>query len=199
MKNCHWCCAGLLLLLITRAEAAVQPTDISLCGSTEQAQQLALAIITDPRQQRTEIRCNGLLQALAEEKAHLMAKRGMVFHNLDGSPNSRLRNAGFELPDYYGSALSNQVEAIAGGYATVEKVWRSFKKSRDHADHLLGRLPFYREQDEMGVAFVSDTSAPHVEYWVVYLTKGKTKNQHRYFDIIPDKGAGMLFEDMPEG
>ncbi|MCU7554049.1 CAP domain-containing protein [Alteromonas sp. ASW11-19] len=170
-----------------------------MCGSTEQAQQLALAIMTDELQQRKEIRCNGLLQVLAEEKARLMAERGMVFHNLDGSPNSRLRNAGFELPDYYGAAFSNQVEAIAGGYATVEKVWRSFKKSKDHADHLLGRLPFYREQDEMGVAFVSDRTAPHVEYWVVYLTKGKTENQHRYFDTIPNKGTDMLFEDMPGG
>ncbi|WP_414830753.1 CAP domain-containing protein [Alteromonas sp. H39] len=189
--------AGLLLLLNSLslpAHAASVPDDIELCGNSDKAMELAIAIIEDPAQQRPEIRCNGLLTAIAVNKAKRMAEEGIVFHNLGGSPNSRLREAGFQLPEYYGDAMSNQVEAIAGGYATVYSVWRAFKNSETHSKHLLGKIPFYQEQDEMGIAFVKDLSAPHVEYWVVYLTKGRIDNQHRYFEEIPNKGIDIVTE-----
>lgn len=197
--------AGSLFLLNSFSfslNAATAPDNISLCGNSDKAMELAIAIIEDPDQQRPEIRCNGLLTAIAVDKALRMAEQGIVFHNLGGSPNSRLREAGFKLPEYYGDAMSNQVEAIAGGYVSAGKVWHAFKNSETHSKHLLGKIPFYREQDEMGIAFIKDLSAPHVEYWVVYLTKGRVDNQHRYFDEIPNKGIDMMTElaqPEPEG
>lgn len=189
--------AGTLLLfngIQLTANAANVPDDIGLCGNSDEARELASAIIRDPAQQRSEIRCNAMLSAIALDKAERMAEEGIVFHNLGGSPNSRLREAGFELPEYYGDAMSNQVEAIAGGYKSAGSVWRAFKGSETHAKHLLGQIPFYQEQDEMGIAFLKDLSAPHVEYWVVYLTKGRTDNQHRDFDEIPNKGIDIVTE-----
>ena len=93
--------------------------------------------------------------------------------------------------DYYGSAFSNQVEAIAGGYETAEDVWLAFKKSEGHRTHLLGEHPFYLEQDEIGVGFYKEWYSPHVEYWVDYLTKGKSKDQTNPFKDkeLPNKST----------
>lgn len=164
------------------------------CGNNAKARQLVKLIMEDPDQLRLNISCNVLLVKAATEKAKLMAERGLVQHNLGGSPNGRLRDVGYKLPPYYGSAFSNQVEAIAGGYSTAEEVWRGFKNSSVHADHLLGKLDFYQEQDEIGIAFLYDWNTPHVEYWVVYLSKGYEPNQLGKFkeDEVPNKGNLIL-------
>lgn len=53
---------------------------------------------------------------------------------------------------------------------------------------------FYLEQDEIGVAFVKKLESPHVEYWVVYLSKGYEKNQYYSgkADEIPNKSLFIL-------
>ena len=166
------------------------------CGNNEQARLLAEMIINDDYQQRTDIRCNKLLTKVATEKAELMVERGLVMHNLAGSPNQNLRDVNYQLPDYYGGAMSNQVEAIAGGYSDAEDVWDGFKNSFGHRQHLLGEIDFYREQDELGVAFVRKWESPHVEYWAVYLTKGFKKNQTNPFvnKKLPNKGTLILID-----
>lgn len=166
--------------------SAAQPQQ---CGNVPEAEVLVTLIANDPQQQRPHLRCNGLLTKLALEKAKVMAERGLVMHNLNGSPNSHLRNGGYQLPSYYGGMMSNQVEAIAGGYSSAEQVWRAFKQSDAHRQHLLGELPFYREQDEIGVGFFLDENAPHVQYWVVYVSKGDSPNQQTEFtkEQIPNK------------
>lgn len=142
------------------------------CANNEQAQALVDLIINDPGQQRTEIKCNPILAKAAAEKAKLMQERGLVAHNLGGSPNSFLKERGYKLPSYYGHLMANQVEAIAGGFASAEEVWSGFKGSEGHRIHLLGEHDFYRQQNEIGVAFIYEWYSPHVEYWVVYLTEG---------------------------
>ncbi|TLU66653.1 CAP domain-containing protein [Thalassotalea litorea] len=178
-----------LIFITTIATAKSAPVFTNECGNHQQAVILANLIKQDSEQQRAELRCNKLLTALAQDKARIMAEHGMVMHNLDGSPNSHLRNGGYQLPDYYGSMMSNQVEAIAGGYTSADSAWRAFKQSTAHRQHLLGELPFYLEQDEIGVAFLRDTNAPHVEYWVVYVSKGYMPNQSNQFSAeqIPNK------------
>lgn len=165
-----------------------------MCGNNVEARQLVKLIMEDAEQRRVKISCNVLLMQAAADKAKLMAERGMVKHNLGGSPNGRLRGIGYKLPPYYGAAFSNQVESIAGGYQTAKEVWRGFKNSEAHADHLLGRLDFYLEQNEIGVGFYYDWHSPHVEYWVVYLAKGYEPNQLGKFkeDEVPNKGNLIL-------
>ncbi len=184
---------AIALLLSSLVHAApAEPEIYSDCGLNEQAQKLAMLIITDPLQQRATVHCNALLSKVAAEKAREMANNGLVVHNLGGSPNQRLRDAGYALPAYYGNVMSNQVEAIAGGYSSAEDVWYAFKHSHSHRQHLLGEHPFYQEQDELGVAFLKDKSTPHVEYWVVYLTKGDHEAPAQKFDEIPNKGIDMM-------
>jgi len=181
------------------------------CGNTEQAKALSLLIANDSRQQRKVLLCNPTLVALAEDKAKDMADRGLVSHFLGGSPNTRIRNAGLTLPEYYGDAMSNQVEALAGGYITADDVWYALKTSTSHRQHLLGELPFYEEQDQIGIGFYKDYSTPHVEYWAIYLTKLADEVDNRddphgsepstvlikrkkKFENVPDKGLGIVTE-----
>jgi len=171
------------------------------CGNNAQAIALAKLIKMDKEQKRTSIRCNTILSEAAEDKAKKMSEFGLVAHNLGGSPNSRLEEANYQLPDYYGDDFnSNQVEAIAGGYSNAAEVWDAFKKSTGHRTHLLGDIDFYKEQDEIGVAFIKKWKSPHVEYWVVYLTKGYQKDQSSTVDFteIPNKSLFILKQEKPK-
>lgn len=168
------------------------------CGNNEQAIALVKLIQNDQRQKRSEIRCNKILSDVALAKAMKMADFGLVMHNLGGSPNSNLSKANYKLPDYYGTDFnSNQVEAIAGGYSEALEVWNAFKRSDAHRTHLLGDHEFYLEQDEIGVAFFADNESRHIEYWVVYLTKGFKEDQvkENNFKEIPNKGIFILQKD----
>ncbi len=149
------------------------PTNtITDCGLNEAAQQLALLIIQDPLQQRTRLSCHPLLAEAAAEKAKTMAQKGIVNHYVGGlGANQRLRMIGYQLPPFYSGAIGNQVEAVAGGYSTAEEVWAAFKASNGHRSHLLGELPFYRQQLHIGVGFHYKWSSPHVEYWTVYIAR----------------------------
>lgn len=184
-----------LYVIILLFISPVFASEFNHCGNNKQAQHLVKLISTDKEQKRSNIRCNILLTKAAEAKANKMAEFGIVIHNLGGSPNSRLEEIGYKLPKYYGVEFnSNQVEAIAGGYSDAEDVWESFKRSQGHRTHLLGEHEFYLEQDEIGVALVKKLGSPHVEYWVVYLTKGYQKNQSYPSDIdnIPNKTLFIL-------
>ena len=170
----------------------------SHCGNNAQALALVKLIQQDNAQKRINIRCNKILSEAAEAKANKMAEFGLVAHNLGGSPNARLEAANYKLPEYYGRDFnSNQVEAIAGGYSDATEVWEAFKNSKAHRTHLLGDLDFYNEQDEIGVAFVKKWQSPHVEYWVVYLTKGYQKDQSTATDFteIPNKSLFILKQE----
>lgn len=189
MHNITFGTVLLLLLTILPAQADEH------CGNNEQARLLAQLIIKDKKQNRSNIRCNKLLTEVAVSKAKKMLEFGLIAHNLDGSPNARLRAANYQLPKYYGSDFnSNQVEAIAGGYEDAVDVWYAFKDSDAHRSHLLAEHEFYLEQDEIGVALIKEWQSPHVEYWVVYLTKGLQQDQlsNNDFDDIPNKGLFII-------
>lgn len=181
---------NVVFLFISTSSHAVSDA----CGNSPEARKLVQLIMQDAKQKRKTLRCNPILVKAADSKAKLMSERGMVRHNLGGSPNGHLRDNGYKLPPYYGSAFSNQVEAIAGGYESAEEVWKGFKNSKPHRQHLLGELDFYLEQDEIGVAFYYEWHSPHVEYWVVYLTKGYEPNQKGRFDStqVPNKSNLIL-------
>lgn len=162
------------------------------CGFSKQARELAELIQQDPQQQRFEIVCHPLLAQAAEDKARTMADYGLVRHNLGGSPNSRLLEIGFPLPDHYSGLMGNQVEAIAGGYSSPKDVWKAFKNSPQHRQHLLGEIDFYREQQYMGVGFYLDPTAPHVEYWTVYFTHAADDVKVPEYRYIPHKGVYVV-------
>lgn len=182
MRIC-WVC----VILASNSLFAANQDDYS-CGFHPQARELANLIINDQSQQRTHIVCHPLLAQAAEDKARIMADYGMVRHNLGGSPNSRLLDIGFPIPRVYSGVMGNQVEAVAGGYSTAKSVWNAFKDSTAHRTHLLGEIEFYRDQQYLGVGFFVDPTAPHVEYWTVYLTHAENEQLVPEYDYVPHKG-----------
>lgn len=186
----HRLLSQIIVLSILVFGLQVEAKPLVTCGTNAKAQQLFTLIVNDKDQNRTRIRCNPLLTKLAMDKAKKMQEFGLVQHNLGGSPNAHLSNGGYQLPDYYGVQFhANQVEAVAGGYETAEQVWEAFKNSTAHRSHLLGEHEFYLEQDEIGVGFIREWHSPHVEYWVVYLTKGYSPDQSIFDgrDDLPNK------------
>lgn len=182
----------LYIMIIFFFPAFVLSEQLVNCGNNEEARSLFKLITEDTGQKRSVIRCNKILTDAAEAKAQKMLDFGLVTHNLGGSPNSHLVASGYKLPSHYGYEYnSNQVEAIAGGYSNANEVWDAFKRSEGHRTHLLGEHEFYIEQDEIGIGFVKNWNSPHVEYWVVYLTKGYQKNQS-YSGEIPNKSLFII-------
>jgi uncharacterized protein YkwD len=148
------------------------PRDDESCGLDPVAQRLAQMIRTHPLQARVRMRCSALLAQVAAQRAAEMARRGQVSHHYGViSPNKRLRKAGYRLPSSYPRMFDNQVEALAGGYATAEHALQAFLDSPAHRTHLLAEHPFYAEQDEIGVGFARNPDSNHVYYWVVYVAR----------------------------
>ncbi|WP_298440296.1 CAP domain-containing protein [uncultured Ferrimonas sp.] len=152
--------------------ASVAATDVPAeCGFTKEARQLAALIILDDKQQRPQLRCDAKLTQLAAKKAKEMALSGHVNHWGGGGANSRVIEMGYPLDRRYGIGISNQIEAVAGGYDDAATMWQEFKASEGHRRHLLGEHPSYREQDEIGVGYYYRWESPHITYWAVYVAR----------------------------
>ena len=95
-----------------------------------------------------------------------MAQLGRVNHK---AANRRLINAGYSLSHIYPRLMENNVEAIAGGISSPEKMWQTFKESDNHRIHLLAEHDFYKLQNEIGVGYFKSPKSEHVDYWVVYI------------------------------
>ncbi|KPV97616.1 MULTISPECIES: hypothetical protein [unclassified Pseudoalteromonas] len=167
------------------------------CASDKYSQHLVDLIISDHEQQRTKLRCDKRLVTAAIEKVAEMAETEFVFH---GRANGRLRDQGVELPIYYGIGNANQVEALAGGQKSPEVVWKSFKESTSHADHLLARNAFYRKQTLIGAAHIYLPSTSHGHYWVVYITEEDNASEKNIFHgPIPNKTShGVFYQSQNE-
>lgn len=163
------CGLAWLAPLYLLAAAATGLADELACGSSEQARALARLIIDDPGQRRRKLACNGLLSAIASDRARELARLGQVTHLGRSAANRRLIEAGYPLSPIYPRQFENNVEAIAGGLPDAGAVWAAFRDSPAHRAHLLGEHEFYLLQDELGVGFHADPATPHIEYWVVYV------------------------------
>lgn len=158
---------GFLLTILLPQHAMAE--DFLECGNNPTARQLAALIINDPGQQRPKLHCNALLTKIAVSKVRDMAAQGWVTHLDRGGANHRVLKAGYELASIYPRWFDNQVEAIAGGFASADIMWEQFKASDAHRTHLLAEHPFYLHQDDIGVAFYQNSSSSHEYYWAVYV------------------------------
>ncbi len=139
------------------------------CGNNDHAHKLAQLIQANNNQQRKELACNPKLNEIALIKANLMLQKQNVWHNVGNmSPNQLLRHHGFKLPKTY-PFFGNQVEAIAGGKDSPETLFKDFVNSTPHRMLLLGENEFFKNQNQMGVAYIKDLSTDHQHYWVVII------------------------------
>jgi uncharacterized protein YkwD len=159
------------LPLVSRPEAP------SGCDLNPQEQKIAQFMIDHPQQERPSLTCHPILAQVARERARDMAERHYFSHvNPDGyGPNYLVEQAGYDLPDYYNSALdANNIESIAGGYPTAEAAWQGWMDSDPHRTHLLGLLPFFAEQIDYGIGYIYDPASDYRHYWVVITARPGT-------------------------
>lgn len=136
------------------------------CTMNEQEQKLARRIQAVPGQRRATFTCNPILASVAKAHAIDMAtRRYFSSTNPEGvGPNSRVRQAGYGLPDYYSSSpTGNNIESIAAGYPSAEGVWEALASN----SQILGSEEFWAAQTEFGIAYYHDPTSPFVDYWVI--------------------------------
>lgn len=139
------------------------------CGNNSQAKQLSSLIRNHSQQHRVKINCHPKLSEIARLKVGLLSQEDIIMHNIGYlTPNQLLRENGFQLSKIY-PVLGNQVEAIAAGNKTPEATFKKLLKSSRHRNLLLGLSDFYREQNQIGVAYLQQKVSPFDHYWVIYL------------------------------
>jgi uncharacterized protein YkwD len=138
------------------------------CLQSPQAAEFTKMLTGDSRQQRKVIRCNPALVRAAQHRAESMTALGYFGHC---DPNGVCANAvaraqGCRLPAHY-SLFGNNIESLIGGTGDPATAWQLLSASPSHAQHLLGLSDFFREQQDIGVAFVEVEGSRYTFYWVV--------------------------------
>lgn len=139
------------------------------CTPNAQEQEIANLAIGHPSQGRSFMNCDPTLEKVARERALDMGTRGYFSHtNPDGfGPNYLVRQAGYSLPSWYGSANdANNIESIAAGYGTVTAVWNGWLNSSGHRTHILAESDFWKAQTNYGIGYVYVPGSPYGHYWV---------------------------------
>ncbi len=172
----------LCMLIITMAFLTPIYAD-KACGNNPQAAELVELIRQHPQQSRKEIDCSSKLSQIAEYKATLLSENNIIMHNIGyQTPNQLLRNKGYLLSNGY-PILGNQVEALAAGEKDAKSTLNQLLNSETHRRLLLGEAPFYKPQNEIGVAYLRQSKSPYDYYWVIYIadTNNRPKPDVEYF------------------
>jgi hypothetical protein len=137
------------------------------CQSSMEGANIAGALTTDSRQERVVMRCNPALTRAAENRAKNLADNAYFAHcDLTGKcANQYAREAGCRLPDYY-TKNGNNIESLVAGPADWLIAYRALSNSPAHAEHLFGRLPFFREQMDYGIASIHQEGSLYGHYYV---------------------------------
>ena len=139
------------------------------CQSSMEGANIAGALTTDSRQEHPVggLRCNPALTRAAENRAKSLADGNYFAHcDLEGKcANRYAREAGCRLPDYY-SENGNNIESLVAGPADWSIAYFFLSNSPAHGDHLFGRLPFFREQLDYGIASIHQPGSLYGHYYV---------------------------------
>lgn len=133
----------------------------------EEAHKLLDILRAHPQQGRPEMVLHAILVEIARERVEDMLGRDYFSHiSPDGvTPNELLDEIGYR--NYY-PAEGNNIESIAGGYASAEDVFEGFYESEGHRVHLLGLDPFFSGQVNVGIWYeYRDGAAKYDRVWSV--------------------------------
>lgn len=146
------------------------PSPVAAQGEANDSEQALFQLIAlHPSQRRPVCVLDSVLCQVARQHAEDMSQHNFFAHtNLSGhGPNWRIRQAGYQLPDWYGKEPdANNVESIAGGQATTEGALAAWLASDAHRVHVLGRLDFYAAQTHVGVGYAFGQDSEYRHYWV---------------------------------
>lgn len=126
------------------------------------------ALITHPKQERLILAQDICLKQMAQGRSLQIAEE--FAHCFQGDCVNRLVRRVCILPKEY-AENGNSIESIVGGakywYHALEALLRSTK----HADHLLGRNDFFRQQKRIGVAYHYAPGTTYEHYYVILISK----------------------------
>lgn len=74
------------------------------------------------------------------------------------------------LPQEYSDDV-NSVESLIAGIRDPVKALNILLGSKSHADHLLGRNNFFREQSRVGISFLERVGSEYTFYYVFLISK----------------------------
>jgi hypothetical protein len=139
------------------------------CNPNPQEQEIANLASQHPDQGRPFMNCDPILAQVARERAVDMGTRDYFDHtNPDGfGPNYLVRQAGYGLPSWYGTANdANNIESIAAGYTTAAAAWAGWLNSAGHRTHLLAESSFWAAQTNYGIGYAYVPGSTDRHYWV---------------------------------
>jgi hypothetical protein len=134
------------------------------CGLNAEAWWVVQQMAEADWQQRPSLQCIDKLVAAAKEKVRKLDEGYLRAHALgqpytydhttwDGeTPNELVRRFGVRLPDWYPD-VGNHIESLSLGHGTPESALAALRASPAHADHIEGRVEFFRAQTMIGVWF----------------------------------------------
>lgn len=170
------------LILCLVLSVFLRPPAAAVAGILNaQEQGVANLMVNTGGQQRNRsaMRADETLTAVARNKARDMAKRGYFDHTTpDGKgPNYLVRAAGYPLPLWWGTARTdNNVESISGGYSTASTAWNALMASPGHRTHLLAIDSFYKDQTSYGVGYFYDEKSVDKHYFVIITAPPRAKS-----------------------
>lgn len=167
-------CATIVMLTAGAPSAAaavhrLSPTEMKLFK----------AISRSDVQERRAMKLDPILCKVARKRAKDMAKHSYFSHTDPSGqgPNRLVRLAGYVLPLWYDmTRAGNNIESIAmtgGDAAGAVAMW---KDSPPHRVHVFGTIPFYREQESIGVGAFTTGGYPSRTYYV-FLSAPKNESK----------------------
>lgn len=125
-----------------------------VCGMNALAVDFVIRWLHHDEQRRRGATCDPRLVQAAQAHAEDMAAHNHASHTgSDGrSPNQRVRDAGYNLPEWY-PQVGNQVESISVRWQGPAENLERLLASPGHYPHVSGSLTFYAEQTVYGVGY----------------------------------------------
>lgn len=131
------------------------------------AQQFYEALQNAPGQQHGSlIWHDGLAEAARRHAAQLAIDGNWSHCDLSGKcANEYATETGCD----HGHGKGNSVESLVAGTNDPAVALRALLGSASHADHLLGRNAFFREQQHIGIALVDAPGSRYRYYWSIMI------------------------------
>lgn len=125
-------------------------------------------LASHPNQEHPSLIWDSCLVIAAHARAQQVA---ITFdHCFVGSCANRIIRIYCSLPAEY-PENGNSVESLVGGVEDHSVALRALLRSEKHANHLLGRTPFFKEQNRVGIAFLHEPKGKYQYYYVILISK----------------------------
>jgi len=147
-------------------------------------------IARDGGQQRASLKLDPILCQVARAQVTDMIKRGYAGHvSPDGiGPNLLARKAGYRFPSYYSDSKdANSIESFAMTTENPSTALGEWKRHAPDRVHLLGELPFYRDQTRCGIGIVTSSKAPFYHY-IVFISAPPNLSSLRHVVLKDPRG-----------